>query len=281
MLAIPTNKEEITMNFFLAAALSFNLLIASDNEQIIPDTTTNVEEHQKSNRMVHDKSKYLQNLYQQFDLERYQAINHLDALNAGDFVLMGLSMDDIQILGLYLGNDQYVPLDAFDFAYDCSIGSLSKQESVSSGLYTFQIGYRPNLEDDKVLDVEIGMDVEAAAISEFKESEKLGVAVVQSEVKEKTIRGQASTQTPESFLGKKFDSYFINDQQMPFVITPKEPISSLSSFQKWAKIHSKELKTLIAAHGAVLLRDFPIEQAEEFAGVVKNVLGSELMDYLV
>ena len=66
---------------------------------------------------------------------------------------------------------------------------------------------------------------------------------------------------------------------MPLVVSPKDPHISLSFFQAWANAHQIELKSLLSEYGVLLLRDFPVETPEEFAAVVKAVVGSELRSY--
>lgn len=73
---------------------------------------------------------------------------------------------------------------------------------------------------------------------------------------------------------------FVNEQQMPLVIAPKDPGLSLAEFQHWAETHQLELKTLVAKHGAVLFRDFSVQNADDFAAVFQAVLGRHAMDYL-
>lgn len=83
-----------------------------------------------------------------------------------------------------------------------------------------------------------------------------------------------------SFLDEKFECYFVNEQKLPFVISPKGSEISLDTFQAWAEAHQHELQSLMDSQGAILLRGFPIEDAEDFAVIVKAVLGRELMDYV-
>lgn len=81
------------------------------------------------------------------------------------------------------------------------------------------------------------------------------------------------------FPNTQVSGYFINQYHFPFVISPKNNDISLADFQAWAVSHQDELKTLLTSQGAVLLRGFPIHQAEDFAIVVKSVIGRELLDY--
>lgn len=82
-----------------------------------------------------------------------------------------------------------------------------------------------------------------------------------------------------AFLNEKFDRYFVNEDCLPFVLTPKDSEMTLANFKIWAEVHQNELKSLMDAQGAVLLRGFPINSAEDFATVVKAVIGRDLIDY--
>jgi len=89
-----------------------------------------------------------------------------------------------------------------------------------------------------------------------------------------------SIAAPASFLDEKFDSYFVNEQQLPYVISPKNCSEiSLSDFKAWAEDHQNELKDLLTWQGAILLRGFPIDSADDFGTIVKAVIGRELNDY--
>lgn len=79
--------------------------------------------------------------------------------------------------------------------------------------------------------------------------------------------------------GDLFTCSFLNGDRLPLVVSPKDPNMSLSSLQEWANAHQEELKSLISKYGALLLRDFPIQNAEEFAAILKAVQGKDLMTY--
>lgn len=72
--------------------------------------------------------------------------------------------------------------------------------------------------------------------------------------------------------------YFLNKEKMPLVISPVETDISLESFRQWIEEHKQELKTLLSKHAAVLLRGFPVKNAQAFANVVTDVLGKPI-DY--
>lgn len=80
------------------------------------------------------------------------------------------------------------------------------------------------------------------------------------------------------FLTEQFDCYYVNEQHIPLVISPKGN-ASLTSFQAWAEAHQSELKATISDSGALLLRNFPLESAQDFASAVRAVIGRQLIDY--
>lgn len=84
---------------------------------------------------------------------------------------------------------------------------------------------------------------------------------------------------PASFLDEKFNSYFVNEQHLPLVLSPKNNEITLADVQVWAEAHQNELHSLLASQGALLWRGFPVDGAEDFATVVKAVIGQELNDY--
>ncbi len=82
-----------------------------------------------------------------------------------------------------------------------------------------------------------------------------------------------------SILNQEFDHYFVNKECLPYVLSPKDKQITLTNFKAWIEEHQHELKELINTQGALLLRGFPIDDAEDFAVIVKAVLGRELIDY--
>ena len=81
------------------------------------------------------------------------------------------------------------------------------------------------------------------------------------------------------FLGEEFVCYFVNEEHLPLVISPKNGDISLANFKAWSEAHQEEWRALLASQGAILLRGFPVDQAEDFATVVRAVIGRELIDY--
>lgn len=82
------------------------------------------------------------------------------------------------------------------------------------------------------------------------------------------------------FSNEQFSCYYLNPQKMPLVVSPNIREISLASFQEWAVRHRSELKALVADQGAILLRNFPVSNAADFASTLRSILGQELIDYL-
>ncbi len=74
------------------------------------------------------------------------------------------------------------------------------------------------------------------------------------------------------------DCYFLNAEKVPAVISPMELASSVST-QHWIQSHRKRLEEILNEYGALLLRGFPIEEAQGFANVVQTVLNLPLINY--
>jgi len=89
---------------------------------------------------------------------------------------------------------------------------------------------------------------------------------------------QDTPEAAESF-DDQFSFYFLNEQKLPLVISPKDPNVSLPLFQEWIDGHRAQLLSLLSSHGGLLLRGFPVAKAEDFAAVVQTVLNKELLDY--
>ncbi|MCE5316904.1 MAG: TauD/TfdA family dioxygenase [Parachlamydia sp.] len=78
----------------------------------------------------------------------------------------------------------------------------------------------------------------------------------------------------------EWEYQFLNQEKMPIVLQSKTPQQSLKPLLEWAKANQIEIMRLIAAHGALLLRGFSINNADDFAEVVNAILGTSAMDYI-
>lgn len=82
------------------------------------------------------------------------------------------------------------------------------------------------------------------------------------------------------FLNNRFELFFLNEQKMPLVLSPKDAKASLSTTKTWIENHQTEFVSLVVTNGALLLRGLPIQKAEDFAAIITSVLGRELIDYI-
>lgn len=81
-----------------------------------------------------------------------------------------------------------------------------------------------------------------------------------------------------ALVNNQFTCYHLNEELFPLVISPKKS-NNLTEFTTWSKTHHKELSALLAKQGAVLLRGFAVNSAEDFATTVKAVVGRPLIEY--
>lgn len=73
---------------------------------------------------------------------------------------------------------------------------------------------------------------------------------------------------------------FVNEERMPLVISPREQAISVDDLVEFAKKNPAVFQSLLKTYGAILIRDFSVEDAEDFANIVTTILQSELLDYL-
>lgn len=69
---------------------------------------------------------------------------------------------------------------------------------------------------------------------------------------------------------------FVNKEELPLVLTCENQELAL---RPWVSAHQQRLRALLAEHGALLLRNFPVSSPEDFAWVVKEITGHEPSDY--
>lgn len=79
-----------------------------------------------------------------------------------------------------------------------------------------------------------------------------------------------------SEFSKALDVYFVNEAKLPAMVSSEQPTPSVA---KWIQEQKLPLQELLSIHGALLLRGFPVENGEEFARVVKEVLQRDLLNY--
>lgn len=166
----------------------------------------------------------------------------LTTLIPGDCILSGLSREKIDTLSLCLGKGEFA-----HFTSEGRLLDIEFSNQISTGPCT--LIYR-NF---------------STTLSPNKETEAIQI--------------EAHTQTPPLPTIAGYDFYFVNKEKLPLVLSPNEPNISFSSFRDWIQQNQTTLKNLIAEHGALLLRGFPVKEAEEFRSVITTALGQEPMNY--
>lgn len=192
-----------------------------------------------------DSQASIQNLYKECASTRLEVIasdNELDNLPPGTLIFLGTSANDIHHVVLCLNDGEYSQISS---QYGDTTFHISSLTDLDFGTFPHLAIYKPS---------------DAIAIS--KNTEQLHITADQP-----------------TFLHENFDSYFVNEQCLPFVLSPKTNQITLENFTNWAKSHQNELQSLIKSQGAILLRNFPITSAADFAAVVKAVIGRDLIDY--
>lgn len=174
----------------------------------------------------------------------------LEQIEEGDLIVFGTSENDLQAIGLYLGNEQVMYTLKEDGKTEPLKSPLSDLE------WPYSSAFRP--------------------LDHFEQA--LNNALEQS-VNDNRQEILAFSDAATQFLAEHFDCYFVNEQHMPLAVSPKDDSLTLAYFQEWAAAHQYELKALISERGALLLRNFPLGSAEDFAGAIKSVIGRELIDY--
>lgn len=271
------------MNTFLAAALSLNTLLfpLADAHNFCESTEISNElfgaslyarENEENERHYEVSSfhAFLQRLCYQFDLDPTPfiqdtlqqtnvAYDSSDELIPGDFLFFGSSENENQQIGLYLGQDQFLHFSSPENLSGYYISRLTDREWQASPFLAYRIASRLDQHNLNLTELQVQP-------IEKEEDQQISPIVV------------LAIEAP-SFLTDQFHCYYVNEQRMPLVISPKDQNVSLLSFQAWAQSHQEEFRSFLAAHGSLLLRDFPVEKAEDFASIVKSVLGRDLLDY--
>lgn len=194
-------------------------------------------------RMDYEASDLIPLYLNEGEKDESQEFILLENLNVGSLIFFGFSKDEIYAIGAYVGEDQFICIHFEKGFIDFHTNKFSDPEWRDYSLFTYRAESKKPTYCETVL--------ESTHIKNFP-----------------------------SFLYREFNCYYLNEQKLPLVISPKCSSCSLNSFKLWAKKHHKKLKTQLAKNGALLLRDFPVESAEDFASVIKEVVGRDLIDYL-
>ena len=76
-----------------------------------------------------------------------------------------------------------------------------------------------------------------------------------------------------------FNCYLMHEEGMPLILSPKDSQVSLDEVTRWVEENGNELLNLVNQFGTVLLRDFPIHEADDFAGIIETIFQQPLIDY--
>lgn len=77
-----------------------------------------------------------------------------------------------------------------------------------------------------------------------------------------------------------FSTTFITQEKIPLVIQPINKNISKSEFLQLIDKNREMLKKLLLKHGGLLFRNFPIESADDFAGVIEQMQTGPFLDYI-
>jgi alpha-ketoglutarate-dependent taurine dioxygenase len=79
---------------------------------------------------------------------------------------------------------------------------------------------------------------------------------------------------------KKFKTHFLNDHQLPLVIEPTNPQTKLQDLLEILSTENSYLKDNLLKYGGLLLRNFPVQNADDFADVIEHMNTGRSLDYI-
>lgn len=167
----------------------------------------------------------------------------MDALARGDLIYLGSSHDHLSYIAIYLDPQQYVLMKGPKEIPQPSVIDLAHPLWAR---YPYHTARRPKA------------TVETATTLCQEESQ----AEPQAAPNKTPLEGCAST--------------FVNPQALPLVLTCTDHAITLHD---WVSQHQESLHALLTEHGAILLRDFPVQTPDDFAWVVETVTGRAPSDY--
>lgn len=222
-------------------------------------------------------------LSEQLHWEGFQPVS-LDKLTPGDLLFLGHNQE-VEEVGLYLGHDEFLRASP---SLDPAVIHTQKVPDVTLlSARTLHL----NVFHDPIPYHHLSIDSSTKKeVLQPNESKEMSVVDHPTEKKANPLNSQKqipSAKTEKNaLLSEKithevgeFKYYFINADKTPLVISPINPDITLDSFKKWVELHRGGLKSLLSNHGAVLLRDFPVKNAQDFASIFQAILGQDLMDY--
>ena len=79
---------------------------------------------------------------------------------------------------------------------------------------------------------------------------------------------------------KTIKTKFITSQQMPLVIEPADGNVSFEEMLQLLRERKEYFKSEVLKHGGILFRNFPINNEDAFAAVLKSLDVGEFVDYI-
>lgn len=265
------------MKNFLLASLSLHLpfsVIALDPPEVSsvsldPIVIEIAESTGDSVQISGVSNDFLQNFCTQIgihseDADQWQRIESysLEDLLPGDLLLYGFSEKDIQMIIIHLGKDQFLKAAPTAGLIDLHFFSINESEWKNEYPYQTLLRSKNNFP----------IKCECPSIEE-------PVAAIQVP---EIVAPQPDLNAIPPFVQKQglFEYYYANNQKSPLIISLIDPNSSAAEIESWIAAHQIELKGIIESDGALLLRNFPIETASQFASLVESVLGEPLVNDL-
>lgn len=164
----------------------------------------------------------------------------MDALTRGDIIYLGKAQDQLSCIAIYLDEQQYVLMKGPKEIAQPSLIDLSHPLWAH---YPYHTARRP------------------------KHTIEPATTLSQEEI--------STISTPVPILNG-CESTFVNTQELPLVLTCTDTAVSLHD---WVSNHKEALHALLSEHGAILLRNFPVQTPDDFAYVVETVTGKAPSDY--
>lgn len=199
-------------------------------------------------------------------------------MSEGDLVFFG--QQGFENVGLYLGNNEFIHASPWE---ETSCVKIEKLQDSQWHYLEARTLHPQNLiietaDEEILLENNVQVTDEEESDGDFLEETSMPYAeesLPSTPISDNERNNEASGVEEEENLCR---FYFINKEKMPLVISPNKKTISFPEFQKWVEENRVEIKTLLSEHGALLLRDFPVKEAHEFASIVTASLGKPI-DY--
>ena len=77
-----------------------------------------------------------------------------------------------------------------------------------------------------------------------------------------------------------FQTTFINKEQLPLVVQPSQTNLSKTEFFDLVSSQQQSLKAMLTQYGGLLFRDFPLQNADDFAEFIRRLATGKFIDYI-